>query len=156
MKDDVFTDGLFEGVFVLLELVEDFFIVGDVKAGVYFLFLGVDIDADIVGRCAETKIIPVLGLRFTKVELFLECRIGAHLVVECLPEFKFQAVGLGHTLYALHSFRPIVRFLNHIKLWGEEGIVNLPQFDFNEEEADVGIGMLVQPFDGLTVFVACV
>ena len=52
VEDNFFADGLFKSLFMLLELMEDLLVIGNVKACVNLLFLGVDIDADIVGRRA--------------------------------------------------------------------------------------------------------
>ena len=86
MEDDVLTDSLFKRIFVLLELVEDLLIIGDVKTSVNLLFLSVDIDADVVGGRSETEIIPVLRLRLTKIKFPKEVWICSHLLITSLPE----------------------------------------------------------------------
>lgn len=151
----VFTDSFFEGVSVLFKAVENLFVARDIKASVNLLFLGVDVQTNVVRRRAEAKVIPVAGLGFTEIEFLLEVRIGAHLVVEGLPEFEFKPVGLTHALDALHRLGPVVGFLHHVEFGGEEGVVYLPQLNFYEEEADVGIRMLIEPFYSLTMLITC-
>ena len=86
---DVRAEGCVEFCFVLLQAVEDFLVVGNVKASINLLFLGVDVETDIVRRCAKAEVVPVAGLRLTEIEFFLEIRIVAQAVIEGLPEFEF-------------------------------------------------------------------
>ena len=61
----VFTNGFFEDVSVLFKAVENLFVAGDIKASINLLFLGVDVQTDVIGRRAEAEVIPVTGLGLT-------------------------------------------------------------------------------------------
>ena len=92
---------------------------------------------------------------FSLLEFFCKCFVCKGVVIKCRPVLKPCLLGrIRCGRYLFDFFRPVVWSFNYFEHGRIGRIINLPQFDFDEEEAYLLIGMLIQPLDGLPVLIA--
>lgn len=70
------------------------------------------------------------------------------------PIRELGALGCGKPFVELDSLRPLVGLLDHVKTRSRQRIPDGPQLDFHEEEAEVVVGVLVEPLNRLTMLIA--
>ena len=73
---------------------------------------------------------------------------GNSIIVSCL-----QCRGI--TCITLNFLCPVIRLFYNLELNGNIRTADLIQLDFNKEERNIIIGMIIQPFDSRAMFFSC-
>ena len=142
-------------IFMHLETLKQFLIIININICTNTLLLSVDSQGNMIGRTTDAQIIPMLRYCFAGMEIASKVIVIAHRLIKTCPELKFKKVCIRKSFYRLHRFRPVIRSFHNIEAWGLCRVTNLPQFYFQQKESDIVIGMLVQPFYSLAMFVTC-
>ena len=107
-----------------------------------------------VCRRSETQCHPVIRTRLALFEVLCKRSLGEGILIERCPVLQTELLRGSIGTLLLHFLRPVVGLFDNLKLDSGVRIADLVQFDFDEEETDVFIRMVVQPFNGCTVFLS--
>lgn len=116
--------------------------------------LRVNEQGDTVCRRAASECGPVVFRGLLRAEGLQELEVSLSDLTVFRPIRKLNALGLRKALAELDSLGPFVGLLNHVEARGRQGVPDRPQLDLDEEETEIVVGVLVEPFDGLAVLIA--
>ena len=90
---------------------------------------------------------------FALLKVFGKHRFCKSIIIEGCPILQTELLcRCSCRTLLLNFFRPVIGFLNNLKLNCGIRVANLIQLNFNEEKANVFVCMVIQPFDSGAVF----
>ena len=96
----------------------------------------------------------MIRTRLALFEVLCKRSLGEGVLIERCPVLQTELLRGSIGTLLLHFLRPVVGLFDNLKLDSGVRIADLVQFDFDEEETDIFIRMVVQPFDSSTVFLS--
>ena len=134
---------------------EQFFIIGNIPFHNNLIIFANLIDDDITSGRTHAHCHPMVSTCFSLIELLFKCIILECVIIEGNPIVISCLERRGIACISLNFLCPIIRLFYHFKFNGNIRTADLIQLDFYQEERNIIISMVIQPFDSSTMFFSC-